>query len=472
MEADPEIALLQAPPIPVNRRSLFARSQQFAAGVYGDMFTTGLALWTATDGNYWGHNAVIRVAPFMQHCALPNLPGPPPLGGEVLSHDFVEAALLLRAGWKVVIAHDLDGSYEECPPSLTAFAQRDQRWCQGNLQHIRLVLAYGFHPVSRMHLGMGAMSYLSSPLWMLFIILGVFAGIVVDGQDSTARMAADVAPTAPARLGLLGLTLLTVVLLLLPKFWGYVLLLCDGPRLRRSGGPFRSGLSVLIETVLSILVAPIFMAFHATFVVTTLLGHRVQWSSQPRGDAGARFGETARTFIVHTLVGMIVAFVVARFAPELFWWMAPILLGLILSIPLAMLLASPRVGDRLRAHGLLLIPEETETPIVLRRLQELLTESENAPKVSPLLHVVVDPRFNALHLGALRAQPQTPDPNEHRRARVRKIALYGGPRYLTQDHQVALLSDPASLRWLHRAVWREWPLATLASALSVGERQR
>ena len=170
MDADPELGILQAPPMPVNRVSLFARCQQFSARVYGPVFMEGFAWWSHIDGNYWGHNAIIRVDAFIRHCGMSKLPGAAPLGGEVLSHDFVEAALMRRAGYKVLLAQELDGSYEECPPTLIAYAQRDQRWCQGNMQHIRLVFSTGMRAVSRLHFGMGAMSYLASPLWMVFLI--------------------------------------------------------------------------------------------------------------------------------------------------------------------------------------------------------------------------------------------------------------------------------------------------------------
>ncbi|MEM1099172.1 MAG: glucans biosynthesis glucosyltransferase MdoH, partial [Planctomycetota bacterium] len=173
MVQDPQVGILQAPPTPVGRTSLFARCQQFAARVYGEVFTTGFSVWTSQDGNYYGHNALIRVEPFLEHCGLPILPGQPPLGGEILSHDFVEAALMRKAGYTVKIAYDLTGSYEECPTSLLDFAQRDQRWCQGNLQHMRLVMAKGFHPLSRVHLAMGVMSYVASPLWLIFMLVSL-----------------------------------------------------------------------------------------------------------------------------------------------------------------------------------------------------------------------------------------------------------------------------------------------------------
>ncbi len=163
MESKAQLGILQVPPVPINRLTWFARLQQFAANLYGPVFTEGLHAWASEEGNYWGHNAIIRIEPFMHHCGLPTLPGQAPLGGEILSHDFVEAAMMVRAGWGVELATDLGGSYEECPTNLLDYAIRDQRWCQGNLQHGRLVLSEGFHPTSRFHMGMGVLSYASSP---------------------------------------------------------------------------------------------------------------------------------------------------------------------------------------------------------------------------------------------------------------------------------------------------------------------
>ena len=135
--------------------------------------TAGLAFLQGPDGNYWGHNAIIRVHAFMQHCGLPQLPGNPPFGGEIMSHDFVEAALLRRAGWEVWMAPDIGGSFEEPPPTLMDYLIRDRRWCQGNLQHLRVVFAQGLTLPSRLHLAMGIMSYCLSPLWLLLLIVSV-----------------------------------------------------------------------------------------------------------------------------------------------------------------------------------------------------------------------------------------------------------------------------------------------------------
>ena len=160
MEANERVALVQSPPLPIHRESLFARILQFAASLYGSMFSHGLAFWQMADGNSWGHNAIIRVSAFARHCGLPRLPGREPFGGEILSHDFIEAALLRRAGYELWLARDLSGSFEELPPTLIDYAKRDRRWCQGNLQHLRLLFARGFKAMSRLHLVMGLMSYL------------------------------------------------------------------------------------------------------------------------------------------------------------------------------------------------------------------------------------------------------------------------------------------------------------------------
>lgn len=467
MEEDPQVGILQAPVVPVNRSSLFARTQQFAARVYGEIFTTGFALWTRTDGNYWGHNAIIRVQTFMDHCRLPRLPGPAPLGGEILSHDFVEAALIRRAGFKVIVAHDLADSYEECPTTLSDFAKRDQRWCQGNMQHLRLLFVYGFHPVSRMHLAMGAMSYLSSPLWLLFMVLGIVVG---SGKPGPRR------PSLTHNLPLMqsvsseDLVLIvflgTMALLFLPKLWGWLLLLRDPVRLRAQGGAFRTALSVLLEACLSVLMAPVFMVFHVSFVVSTLLGRSVEWTAQRRGESATAVREAIGTHALTTLGSLVAALLIARLAPEMFWWTLPVLLGLVASVPLDVLLSSVRVGRWLRRRGLLLIPEETQMPKVLKRQRTCLAELQEVTRatqrVSALHRVVVDPMFQALHVAMLRGSKIKADSvSDDRLHRIRQVALHAGPTYLTREHQLLLLADEASMDWLHRAAWSQWPLETL-----------
>src|SRR5688572_21434605 len=170
MDRAPDIGLCQTVPVAMGRNTLFARMQQFAGSAYGPIMAAGLAFWHRGTGNFWGHNAIIRVRAFMESAGLPQLPGSPPFGGQILSHDFIEAALMCRAGWRVCMAPELKGSYEEIPPSLIDFAIRDRRWCQGNLQHSRIITAKGLKPLSRIHLGMGIMAYLSALIWLVFLI--------------------------------------------------------------------------------------------------------------------------------------------------------------------------------------------------------------------------------------------------------------------------------------------------------------
>lgn len=397
MERESDVGILQVPPLPVNRRSFFARLQQFAAHVYGPLFLEGFALWSQEDGNYWGHNAIIRVQPFMEHCDLPVLPGDGPLGGEILSHDFVEAALMRRAGWKVRLAHDLGGSFEECPATILGYAQRDQRWCQGNLQHLKLLLAEGFHPISRIHLGMGAMSYLTSPLWLTFLMLSLFESMLSSGARSIA---------ASESVLLFGVSM---TLLLLPKLWGVIAILKQaGPAERRMVWK-RVGLGVMLEIVVSMLLAPIMMLLHTTFVISTLRGTRVQWNAQSRTDDAVSFRDAFSIHIGHTLVGATLGVIVALWEPRLLIWLAPILLGLVLSIPLSVLLGSVRLGELLSKRGLLLVPEEVSPPPVLQLQQEALSASDrdaDARSGTPFDTFesrLRDPACYALHRGILRA---------------------------------------------------------------------
>jgi membrane glycosyltransferase len=178
METNPNVGILQTVPIAIGHHTLLARFQQFANHLYGPMFAAGMHYWQLGDAHYWGHNAIIQVAPFMAHCGLQRLPGKPPLGGDILSHDFVEAALIRRAGWSVWLAYDLKDSWEEIPPNLIDELSRDRRWCQGNLQHLRLIFSQGIFPAHRLLFLNGAMAYFSALLWFIFITLSTVKAIL------------------------------------------------------------------------------------------------------------------------------------------------------------------------------------------------------------------------------------------------------------------------------------------------------
>lgn len=446
MEADPRLGILQAPPTPVNRVSLFARLQQFASRLYGPIFIQGFASWARFDGNYWGHNAIIRVEPFTSCCSLPVLPGAAPLGGEILSHDFVEAALMARAGWKVALAQDLGGSYEECPTTLLDYAKRDQRWCQGNMQHIRLVFSENFRPISRLHLGMGVFSYLSSPLWLAFMILSALAmGVdAIFGTDSSHWGGSALAIFA-----------VTMTMLLLPKFYSLIALARDKSLVEAFGGWGRAIGSVLLEILVSVAVAPLMMLFHTQFVVATFLGRKVSWNAQNRDESGSTLADAVAVYWPHTLLGLALAAAVYFFAPATLIWFSPLIVGLALSIPLSLALDSAWVGRRLAKLGLLLIPEETATPeLLLDQRKALETERAAAERIerSELFDAALeDPVFHALHVSILHATEshRSLDPKEL--ALIEQAFKEQGSAGLTVERRRALLCDADALRELH--IW-------------------
>ncbi len=453
MDQDPELGILQAPPIPVNRVSLFARCQQFSARVYGPVFIEGFAWWSHIDGNYWGHNAIIRVEAFTSSCGLSKLPGAAPLGGEVLSHDFVEAALMRRAGYKVCLAQDLGGSYEEPPPTLIDYAIRDQRWCQGNMQHIRLAFSRGMHPISRLHFGMGAMSYLASPLWLIFLLLGVASVAYKQWAGDTTAHGPDGLAPVPWSGIVFGATM---ALLLLPKFWGYLLLCRNREGVNACGGVFKAGASMLIEILISVLISPVMMLFHSTFVISTFLGRKVQWNAQTRGEGAQSLRGAITTHWRQTVAGLVGAVATWYLAPSIFPWLVPVFTGLILAVPLCMMLSSVTLGRTAADYGLLLTPEETTVPKVLKRHRHLLAlapPKELSDYRGMFRRLLADPAFVALHRCILTATSAAVKVSPRELANAEKQLLVGGPHRVSVDSRKAILSDPDAVSALHLFAW-------------------
>ncbi|HZR62576.1 MAG TPA: glucans biosynthesis glucosyltransferase MdoH [Xanthobacteraceae bacterium] len=368
MDRNPRAGLIQVAPLLIGGETLFARMQQFASWVYGPIYVNGLARLQGADGNYWGHNAIIRVRAFMQSCGLPRLPGPPPLGGEILSHDFVEAALLRRAGWDVWLLPTLGGSYEATPPNLIDHLKRDQRWCQGNLQHVLLLFARGFRLQSRVHMAFGAISYLSSPLWLILIVL-------FSADAARLQAAAPVTffgrypilswPVSHAA-AFLSLIAATAVLLYGPKLLSVALLLRhDDARLY--GGARALIVSVLAEILVSTLLAPILMISHSWFVANILAGRAVEWGKQRRGGGALDFAACAAAFVPHTLIAVIGGALAWYFIPGSIWWFLPLLAGLGCAIWLCQLTSDPQWGRAARRRGIFVVPSETApTPLLVR----------------------------------------------------------------------------------------------------------
>ncbi len=410
MEANPGVGILQTVPRLVNRNTLFARAQQFAGRLYGSVLGAGIAFWHLGDSNYWGHNAIIRVQAFAGHAGLPQLKGRSPFGGHILSHDFVEAALLRRGGWKVFLVPDIEGSYEEPPPSLIAHAQRDRRWCQGNLQHMAVLGAKGLHPLSRAHLFTGIMAYLASPLWLAFLVTGIIAALQSKFELPVYFFPAEtpypvwhvIDPVLAARL-----FVLTMGVLLAPKLFGLLSLLGQPKTAREFGGLLRASLGVLAETVHSALIAPVLMLLQSRFVVNVLLGRDSGWQAQTRDDRGTPWSEAYARHRWHTAVGVLLAIVVYSVSPALLAWMSPALAGMILSMPVSYLGSRLDIGLRARRAGLFLIPEESAPSPILTEATKRMATIENAcpPPGTGVRSVVFDQRAGALHLALLSQNP-------------------------------------------------------------------
>jgi len=458
METRPDVALIQTFPVAVNRRSLLARVQQFSNRLYGPIFAAGLHFWQMGEGQYWGHNAIIRVTPFMEHCSLPKLPGKPPLGGEIFSHDFVEAALLGRAGWAVWLAYDLPGSYEETPSSLLEEMGRDRRWCQGNLQHLKLLFLRGLVGPHRILFFQGALSYVSAFLWFGFLILSTIK--VLLGKITTPSYfpsAHTLFPNWPIWRPDLALVLVavTAIILFLPKFLS-VALVTWGRRSRLFGGFSRLMASVLLEILLSALLAPIRMMFHARFVVLTFLGRKIPWAAQSREDSQTPWSVAIRRHGIDTVVGTVWGLGVYWLDPGYFWWMAPIVGALILSIPVSVFTSRVTAGRRARALGLFLTPEESAAPTELEELrqEEVNRGKEQGTDRDGFRRAVVYPETNALHCSLLGCTPILPATVRNRRKALVERALAEGPGALSSSERRTLLYDRERMTELHRRAWQ------------------
>lgn len=363
MEANPRAGLIQTTPRLINRRSLFARMQQFGSAIYGPVVASGIALWQGREGNFWGHNAIIRVKAFAEACGLPELRGRKPFGGHVMSHDFVEAALLRRAGWDVTMRPEIGGSFEEPPPSLADHATRDRRWAQGNLQHIAIMPVSGLHWVNRFHFLTGVMAYVSSPLWLLFLFIGLIlawqGAVMLPDYFPEGRSLFPTWPTFDAERAL-ALMSFAFVILLVPKILSVIAAVLRSDARRGSGGGFAIVASAVLETLISALMAPILMLLQTNFVMQILMGRDAGWNAQSRDDGSMPWGMAAAAHVHHTMAGVILALAAVLIAPSLFLWMLPVWLGLLLAIPLAQITSTIGAGEFTRRMRLFMIPEERE----------------------------------------------------------------------------------------------------------------
>ncbi len=365
MQAHPEIGILQQLIVGLPNLSPFPRLFQFGMRHGMRAFTIGSAWWHGDCGPYWGHNAVIRVAPFMAHCRLPTLPGGPPLGGRVLSHDQVEAVLMRRAGWQVRVLAEESGSYEENPPTLSDFIKRDLRWCQGNWQYLHLVGRPGLHAFGRLQLWLAVLMYVSGPAWVLFSLVG-FLRAILDAQGMAGEA------TGPPLLGtpaawegwaLLGAMMLIVFA---PKLAGVGQVLL-APRLRAAyGGALRVSLSALAELLFSLVLAPTVAVAQAAFVAGMAAGRTIRWEAQLRDARSLTWVEAWRGLWPQTLLGVALGGAVWLLAPESARWWALLFCGpLVAAVPFAVVTSWVGLGRWLARVGIGAVPEEIEPPAVV-----------------------------------------------------------------------------------------------------------
>ncbi len=358
MDANPGAGIVQTVPYPVGRETLFARVQQFSARLYTPMLVEGLTFWQQGDGNYWGHNAIVRIAPFVAHCTLPVLPGREPFGGEILCHDVVEAGLMRAAGWEVWVLPQALESYEALPANLVDFASRERRWCQGNLQHSGLLRFPGLRPVGRFHLGYGVMHYISGPLAVLFLALATLDMALGGSFTEAVLLGGGIAHTALAGL-VLGL-------LYAGKLLNLGSALFDARVARSYGGRGRLLLSAALEQLAVLAVSAMLIVFYTQYVVALLLGQTVRWDAQPRDDRGVSWAEGWLRLRGTLIIGIGWFLALWQTDAALLGWCAPLLFGLVLALPMAILSSRTTLGALARRWGLFLIPEETAPTPVLR----------------------------------------------------------------------------------------------------------
>jgi membrane glycosyltransferase len=357
MQAHPRLGILQSLVVGAPAESAFARIFQFGMRHGMRTYTFGSTWWTGDCGPFWGHNAVVRIAPFRDHCDLPILPGKPPLGGHVLSHDQVEATLMRRADYEVRVLPEEGGSWEDNPPTIFQFSARDLRWCQGNMQYLRLLGTPGLLLMSRFQLAWAILMFLGVPAMTLMIALVPLK--ILDGEDLS------IFPVGLA----IGLYLTFLGMYLSPKLAGLADILLAKGGVARYGGLARFLASAAIEIVFSFLLGAVTTFRITLFMIGLLFGRSVIWNGQARDAHGVSWSDAALGLWPASLFGALVCGALAALSPATLAWSLPLTFGYLVAIPFAVLTASEDVAELLERHALCGIPEELEPPAEIRALQ-------------------------------------------------------------------------------------------------------
>jgi len=369
MDDDPRLGLLQTVPEVIHAHSLFGRVMQFSAAYLSPYFARGTALMQGEEGPYWGHNAIVRVPAFAASCGLPVLSGKPPHGGHILSHDYVEAALLSRAGWKVEVDPYLGGSYEEGPENLIEYAKRDRRWCQGNLQHRRVLGAPDLKVWSRFTFVQGIMAYAASPLWLTLLAASILAAALPSKywwRDNET--------------GIWVLAVAVAVALLLPKF--LILMRSTlGGRNKGFGGTIRAALSVISEIIISTLLAPIMLCFQSKAVIEILFGLDGGWPATNRDEGRVSLSTAFAASWWVTVAGAAVLAISTAFASDLVPWLLPVALPAI-GAPLLIAATSHGISSGRKPILFTTTSESAPAPIIIEQQRIFLSWTQPGPALA------------------------------------------------------------------------------------------
>lgn len=460
MAGNPRLGILQTNPKPILRTSLFGRMQQFGARLYGSVFSYGLQAMYMGNASYIGHNAMIRVAPFVEHCTLPELSGPKPWGGKPLSHDIVESAMMARAGYEVWFLPDIEGSYEEMPANILAFLIRERRWMQGNLQHLRFVFLHGLRSIHRETFLNGSMGYLTAPLWASFLVISA-VGMINFLQNGLLALGS----LRTIQMPMLMLLISSLVFLFMPRLIAIGVHIAQD-RARLFGGKDKLVLSVLIETLFSFFFSPLIMIFITRFLWAWVKRKGIRWDTQSRGDEPLPWDVCIRYFGWVSILGaaclaaMIYELTMVPWTQQmllsamsnglvkpldLVLWFSPILLGFTFAVWIAR--ASSLAFPVLARRRLFSIPEEIAPPDVVlavgaweRHFEALLPDTRDAR--ATIEAALSDERFYVLHRRETRRRVRKP--------RGLLARIESGSTLMNGELSVAL-TDRTAFDALHRA---------------------
>lgn len=363
MQAYPKLGILQSLVVGMPSASPFARVFQFGMRFGMRSYTMGQAWWVGDCGPFWGHNAVVRIEPFLQDCRLPVIAGGPPFGGHVLSHDQVEATLMRRAGYEVRVMPVEGGSYEENPPDVLEFIRRDVRWCQGNMQYLKLLDLPGLKAISRFQL-----------VWAILMFVGTPAFTAMIALLPLAAWQAGAVPDFPAGAAK-ALYVSFLLVYLAPKIAGLLDAMLTKGEIVRFGGPARFYSSAALELVFSFLQGAISTIRTSIFMIGLAFGRTILWGGQRRDAVGLSWREAAQALCPQLAFGVAVLGALAFVSPAVLLWSLPLTAGYILAIPFAVITANPSLGRFMKRHGIAGIPEDFAPPPEIELVQSRKAEA-------------------------------------------------------------------------------------------------